>query len=124
MREREFSKRQRQVSEEVRYALARILSHFRPTDRKEEIPITITEVQMSPDLRHAKVFFVSLGRKQDVCKEIASMLNKETPLIQKELTSHVSLRFLPRLRFFEDNAFETAEAIEQTLRKMSPRDEP
>lgn len=120
MRERTFSKRQRQVAEEVRRALSSILRHFRDAERGQEFSVTVTEVQMSPDLRHGKVFFVSLGRNAGMCAQIAALLNKQAPLIQNELKSTISLRFLPKLRFYEDTAFEVADAIYHELRKVRP----
>jgi ribosome-binding factor A len=120
MRERAFSKRQRQVAEEVRRALSSILSHFRDAERGQEFSVTVTEVQMSPDLRHGKVFFTSLGRNKDICTHIAGLLNQQAPLIQNKLKSSISLRFLPKLRFYEDTAFDVADTIHHELRKTRP----
>ena len=120
MRERTFSKRQRQVAEDVRRALSTILSHFRDNERGEECQVTVTEVQMSPDLRHAKVFFVSLGQEKVTSAQTTKRLNTQAPLIQNELNAITALRFLPKLRFYEDTAFETADAIHKELRKARP----
>ncbi len=117
-----FSKRQRQVAEQVRQALSSLLMHYQTSDGTT-LNITLTEVQMSPDLRHARVYVVPLHDQGTKACDYLTHLKQEAPRLQHNLQHLVNLRFLPRLRFVEDTAFDTADAIQDTLSQIKkPKD--
>lgn len=127
------SRRQLQVAEVVRVALSRELISFPLVQKnktgeknlahfKTEVSITISEVQMSRDLRHARVFFMPLLKDSVTPRALADILNSEAPFLQDALRSACALRFVPRLRFVVDTAFEKASSIHQTLVKVRAKD--
>jgi ribosome-binding factor A len=112
------SQRQLRAGEIVRHALAEIL-------RTEDIAdaalagesISIAEVRMSPDLRHATVFASSLsGRDKD---ELASALNRHQRFLRGELARRIELKYIPELVFRGDHVAEAAGRIEALLRSPS-----
>ncbi len=78
--------------------------------------VTITDVEMSADLRHAKVFFSVLG--DDEAKEDAGRgLRRAGKFIRGLIGDRMDLRSVPLLRFHLDETAENAQRIEQILRE-------
>ena len=78
--------------------------------------VTITDVEMSADLRHAKVFFSVLG--DDDAKEGAGRgLRRAGKFIRGLIGERMDLRSVPVLRFHLDETAEKAQRIEQILRE-------
>jgi ribosome-binding factor A len=104
------------VAEEVRRTLARLVHRYRLTDSAREVSVTISEVQMSKDLRQARVYVFPL--KTDRAEEPAALveaLNREAFELQKLLGAEVALKFCPRLRFYVDTSFDTADALSRAM---------
>lgn len=74
--------------------------------------ITITEVQITPDYAHAKVFFTMLSDKQDDIQNTVAGLRAAAGYIRKELGRRVSIHTLPELHFVHDTS--TARGIEMS----------
>lgn len=112
---KQISRRQRQVGEVVRQALSSTIGRWEPLSGGAVHVLTVSEVIMSSDLRQARVYFSVLGNSAAASSEVQKALNREAPAIQYKIKSLVDLRFLPRLRFFVDTAFETAQRIQEAL---------
>jgi len=100
------------VNEVVRESLAENLE--RMGDPRLEM-VTITGVEVSPDLRHATVFYAALG---DHDPEIAERLTAAAHHLRTALGREVRLKYLPRLHFREDPAIEAGQRIETILRDL------
>ncbi len=72
--------------------------------------VTITEVQLSPDFQHGKVYFTVLGGEQKE-KEALTALQSAEPLIREEINRNVHWRFIPRLTFIVDKRIEKAMGV-------------
>ncbi len=72
--------------------------------------VTITEVQLSPDFQHGKVFFTVLGGEERE-KEALEALKSAEPLIREEINRNVHWRFIPRLTFLVDKRIEKAMSV-------------
>jgi len=79
--------------------------------------ITVTEVQMSPDLKTAKAFVLPLGGKNAV--ETVDTLREFSFLIRKTLSKKISMKFLPKILFEKDESFEYAEKIEKLIKQIN-----
>lgn len=111
------SQRQLQVGEEVRHALAELLMRGDvpwPTDFPEPV-VTVTEVQISPDLKNATVFVMPLGGLH--VKETVRAMNDRVGFYRHEVAHSVKLRHVPKLRFEADHSFEYAQKIDTILHK-------
>jgi ribosome-binding factor A len=95
------------VAEEVRHVLAGIFARheFRDPDLSDVI-ITVTEVRMSPDLRHATAFVTRLGRS-DIDAKLPA-LTRAAPYLRTVLAHELRLRVAPDISFQADTALEYA----------------
>jgi ribosome-binding factor A len=111
----ERSQRQLRVGEEVRHALARLL---RPGELRDpalfDANVTVTEVQLSPDLRNATAFVMPLGGAN--AADIVAGLRRSAPYLKGQIAKLVRMRHVPNLSFALDDAFESAERIGAVLR--------
>ena len=111
------SQRQLRVGEELRHLISNALHRETFYDEIiESSNITITEVNVSPDLKNAKVYIMPLGGKQKL--EVLSSLNKIKGHIKKLISSGITLRQIPKISFIIDNSFEYAKHIDQILHKI------
>jgi ribosome-binding factor A len=110
------SQRQLRVGEEIRHALAEI---FLRTEFHEpalaKAHLTISEVRMSPDLKHALVFVTKLGN-QDVTPLLPA-LRKVAPFLRSQVAPKLGLRVTPELKFLRDEALDEATRINALLHK-------
>jgi ribosome-binding factor A len=110
------SQRQLRVGELVRQVLGDILQRgeVRHPD-VAGVPITITEVRMSPDLKAAVAYVMPLGGKNTA--EVLAGLRLSAAFLRGRVGREVKLRFAPELRFEADPSFDTAGRIEALLDK-------
>jgi len=76
--------------------------------------VTVTGVQMSPDLRHAKVF-VSLMGSEDEKNESLAALNHATGWVRHELGQRMRMKFSPEIIFLTDTSQEYGERIDKLI---------
>ncbi len=76
--------------------------------------VTLTEVEVSPDLRHAKVFFSVLGTPEQVQDSIKGILRARKH-INALLADRIDLRYIPKLRFVYDETAAKAQRMQQLL---------
>jgi ribosome-binding factor A len=110
----ERSQRQLRVGEELRHALAQLL---RPGELHDptlyDANVTVTEVQLSPDLRNATAFVMPLGGTN--AADIIAALRRSAPHLKGQIARAVRLRHVPNLTFALDGAFDSAERIAAIL---------
>lgn len=86
------------------------------TDPRLEF-VTITQVEVSPDLRYAKVFFSVLGSALK-CEKAQEGLDGARGLIRKLVSQQIMMRHVPELTFIYDRSLEWSASIEETLREI------
>ena len=107
------SQRQLRVGEELRHLISNALLRESFYDQIiENNTITVTEVNVSPDLKNAKVYIMPLGGENKL--EVLDSLNKSNGRIKKLISSNINLRQIPKLQFKIDETFEYAKNIEKT----------
>ena len=79
------------------------------------VRITVTEVRLSPDLRHATAFVARLGRS-DV-DALLPALARAAPFLRAELGRSLRLRGVPEIHFQPDTALDYAMEIDALLRR-------
>jgi ribosome-binding factor A len=109
------------VGEEIRDALSSLLSRGTVHDPGIGF-ITLTRVQVSPDLQQARVFYTSLGDPK-ARKETAQALDRATPFLRRQIGSTLRLRRVPELDFRFDESIAHQDRIEQILRDLHAEDE-
>ena len=111
------SQRQLKVGEELRHLISNAL--LRNSFYDENIKnnnITITEVNVSPDLKNARVYIMPLGGENKL--NVLNSLNKATGRLKKIISNNINLRQTPKLIFMIDDTFEYAKKINDILDKI------
>lgn len=109
------SQRQLRVGELVRHQLAAIFSRGDVVDPViERAGVTVTEVEMSPDLRLATVYVRPLTT--DDPHAVVEALGRHRRFVRGLLSPRLGLKFMPDLRFRVDTASDYAEHIDRLLR--------
>lgn len=109
------SQRQLRAGELIKHIVAETMArgHFH-----DEIllnaHITVAEVRVTPDLKTAKAYVMSLGG--DDMEEILPALNEEAHIFQKEINRQSNLKFTPKVHFVRDESFDEAQKIDDLLR--------
>ena len=67
--------------------------------------ISITEVTLSPDFKHAKIFVSTLGSQIDK-EDMLTSFNNATGFLRRELAAHLKLKHTPQLSFHYDDSIE------------------
>ena len=111
----ERSVRTLRVGEQVRHILSEILQRGDVhDDTLASHMVSITEVRMSPDLRHATVFVKPLlGKDEDA---VLKALRTNTAYLQREVAHRVKMKYAARLKFLADESFDEGSHIDSLLR--------
>lgn len=106
------SQRQLRAGENIRHVLVDIL---RRGDIRDPAlagkSITVGEVRMSPDLKHATVFVAALGIED--ADEIAAALNRAARFLRGECGRVLATKFTPDLRFIADTSYDAASKMNE-----------
>jgi ribosome-binding factor A len=107
-----MSERMRRVNEAVREVLSDALT----LDVKDPRVgfVTVTAVETSPDLRHARVFVSVLGDETERADNMAG-LQSAHGFLQKRVAAELRLKHTPQLVFEEDDTARRADRIERLL---------
>lgn len=110
------SRRQRQVSELIHRELSQLLL-FEAKDPRVS-GITITGVEVTPDLQLARVHFSVMGDEEDAQEALAGLMHAKGYL-RTQLAGRVELRFAPDLSFEIDHTAAYAQRIEELLAQIA-----
>ncbi|CAN5222028.1 30S ribosome-binding factor RbfA [soil metagenome] len=103
------------VGEQVRHVLSEILARGDVHDETlQSHLVSITEVRMSPDLRHATAFVKPLlGQDEEA---VLKALRTNTAYLQREVANRVRMRYAAKLKFLADESFDEGVHIDKILR--------
>ncbi|MEP7129941.1 MAG: 30S ribosome-binding factor RbfA [Sphingomicrobium sp.] len=109
------------IGEQVRHVLSELLQRGDVhDDTLQSHLVSITEVRMSPDLRHATVFVKPLlGQDEEA---VLKAMRQNTAYLQREVARRVRMKYAARLKFVADESFDESSHIERLLRseKVAP----
>ncbi|MFW6123078.1 MAG: 30S ribosome-binding factor RbfA [Thermodesulfobacteriota bacterium] len=112
-------KRSTRVGELLREILASVLLERVSDPRLQEV--TITEVDMSPDLKLARVYYaVRQGTDPD---EVIIALDKALGFIKQEVAREHILRTMPEFHFLPDQTLDKAARLEELLESLDKKSE-
>ena len=103
------------VGEQVRHVLSELLQRGDVhNDVLQSHLVSVTEVRMSPDLRHATVFVKPLlGQDEEV---VLKALRQNTAFLQREVANRVRTKYAAKLKFLADESFDEGSHIDRILR--------
>jgi len=108
------SQRQLRAGELVRHALVEILRAETFTDPAlAGVSVTISEVKLSPDLKHAHCFVEPLGGKSAPAVIVA--LNRASRFLRLRLGHAIDMKHTPSLKFLHDDTYDAADQITRLL---------
>ena len=113
----EPSQRMLRVGEEIRHILSQTLREGGfddPVLFESANTVTVTEVRVSPDLRYATAYVMTLGGLN--LDEVLPALNDSAWLFQQDFGKALKMRTTPKVRFVKDESFDEAQKIENILK--------
>ena len=114
------SRRSQRVADLVRSELSRLV--LTEAHDPELRRVTITDVEMPPDLKSARVFFSCLGGDAER-EKAADALRRAAGYLRREVGQRCQLRYAPELHFISDRSLERGARIEELLHQVLPPDE-
>jgi ribosome-binding factor A len=104
------------VGDQIRQELSELLSRGEVHDPGIGF-ITLTRVQVTPDLQLARVYYTTMGDEKGR-KETARALQRATPFFRRHVGGRLQLRRVPELEFRFDESVEHQDRIEQIIRDL------
>lgn len=108
------------VANEIQNILGQIQTQY--IDLTELGFITFTKVNISPDLKHAKIFFGVVNNKKTIEKTTIE-LNKKSKAFRKYLGQQLTIKFTPELKFYYDDSISHVERIDKLFNKLDQKDQ-
>lgn len=114
------SQRQYKVGEIIKKALVETLERVEIRDPAlSGASITISQVEIGPDLKLARVFIMPLGGHNQ--EKVLEGLERATTFLRKNVAERVALKYTPRLIFEVDNAFDSSQHIDRLFKSPNYR---
>ena len=110
------SRRAERVASEVQRLLGQVLVQDIRDERAAAA--NITRVKVTPDLRHARVYFALLAADGGEPAETTAALDRAAPYLRRRLAHDLGMRFTPDLEFFFDAELDDARRIDSLLRSL------
>jgi ribosome-binding factor A len=102
------------VGETVRHTMAELLLRTDIDDADlKGVHVTVSEVRVSPDLRHATIFVVPLQGERET--EVVAALNRHARFLRGELGHRIELKYVPEIAFKLDTSFDEYAKIDKLL---------
>src|SRR5215203_4422345 len=110
------SQRQLRAGELIRHALVEVLREEQIAEPAlAGVSLTVSEVRMSPDLKHAICFVEPLGAgvTGQATADIVSALNRASKFLRGRLARQIDMKFTPDLKFIHDESFNSAAQMDR-----------
>ncbi len=116
-------KYEKRVNELIRMHLAELLERELNDPRVNGAQVTITDVEITPDVRQAKVFYSLIGDPAQKA-EVARGLESAAGWLSRELGKRLRTRHTPHLTFEFDESFERGDRMSRLLDELRSNEEP
>ena len=108
-------KRATRVGDQILKFIAELLMHKIRDPRVKSV--TLTGINLSNDLKNARIFFSVMGNESDV-KQALTGLESARGFIKKQLGSGLGLRYVPDIIFDHDPTLATGNRLEQLFKQL------
>lgn len=116
-RHKEQSQRQLKVAQTIHSSLVECFRREGKLDpRLDGSPVSVVEVNVSPDLRVANCFFVPFNTNLSV-EQLLEALEESQYIIRNYITRQVNLKYSPEIRFYFDEGSQNTILVEKLLKK-------
>ena len=113
-------RRPERLAEALKVEIAEVVGFEMDDPRLETV--TVTDVEVSPDLRDAKVYVLVRGDESEVNEALRSLKNAAT-FVRQQVAMNLDLRFAPHVHFVRDSAEENAARVGELLQELTNRGE-
>lgn len=102
------------VGEQIRHVLAEVLQRGEVTDPDlDGVIVSVSEVRVSPDLRHATAFVKAIGGDDE---RMLTGLRRNVRFLRGQVGRALTTKYTPELKFLPDESFAEASRIDALLR--------
>ena len=115
-----MSRRRERINDLLREEISELLQRQLRDPRLDSL-MSITSVEISLDLKHAKVF-VSVMDSEERKREALQALESASGFLRRELKKRLSLRYIPSLIFERDDSIERGAHLLELIRKVAPEE--
>jgi ribosome-binding factor A len=84
--------------------------------------VTVTDVEVAPDLRDAKVYVLVRGSEKEIAQALNS-LRHAAPYVRQQVATNLDMRFAPHIHFVRDTAEENAARVSEVLDELIAKGE-
>jgi ribosome-binding factor A len=113
-------RRPERLAESLKEEIAEVVG-FELTDPRVEM-VTVTDVEVSPDLRDAKVYVFIPGSRDEIDAALKS-LRHAAAFVRQQVAMNLEMRFAPHIHFVRDTAEENASRVTEILNDLNRRGE-
>lgn len=121
------TRRQQKVSRFIKEAVSKAIANHLSDPRITGL-VSVTRVEISPDLRRAQVYLSIFGGDENSRNKTFTAINNARSRIQSLLAGEMTSRFCPLIKFYKDEQFkktlETMKLIEQVSEESEKNEEP
>lgn len=110
--------RQNRINDEMMKELSEILRSIKDPRLNSSSFISITNVDSTPDLKYAKIYYSVISLSENEQNEIAEGFKSATGFIRKQLAERLNLRITPELKFMHDKSMEKGADITKLIKKV------
>lgn len=103
------------VQEELRHQISLIVQQELKDPRIGFV--TITRVEVTPDLKTAKVYFTRLGPKESF-EDTVNGLNRSAGFVRKLIGERMRIKFTPQINFIYDDSLKRQDRIDEIIDKI------
>ena len=107
-----MSRRTERINQFLREEISELLRQAK--DPRLDSFVTVTEVCISPDLRHAKIFVSILGDEKEQ-ERVLTGLAAASGFLRRQLAPRLTMRFVPELAFLRDDSIERGSHLLQLI---------
>jgi ribosome-binding factor A len=112
--------RPERLAEALKVEIAEVVGFEMDDPRLETV--TVTDVEVSPDLRDAKVYVLIRGEEDEITEALKSLRNAAT-FVRQQVAMNLDLRFAPHVHFVRDSAEENAARVGEILQDLTNQGE-
>jgi len=116
-------KYERRIGELIRLHVAELLERELNDPRVNSAQVTITDVEITPDARHATVFYSLIG-DENLKAEVARGLESASGWFSRELGKRLRTRHTPQLTFEFDGSLERGDRLSRLLDELKANEQP
>jgi ribosome-binding factor A len=112
------SRRQERIAEVLTEELGLLIGSELTDPRLDDAMVTVTDVQVSPDLGNARVF-IQHALPDSETRQVLSALHHSTTFLRRALVENLHLRVVPELHFVVDDTEKRAAHVDEILDQIA-----